>query len=430
MSESVWNPIVGEHPSFPSIPPSPPGRSGLGPQGPPRLAIAGPPMVSQPPVGAQPPQESLAPTRPPLEGEKLLGVQPEPTKPKSRFGRIMLAFLAGGLLAAGAFTLGFWSNRDSGRGVAASSPVSTTPVTAQASGPVLVAPENPLGLEPAAFVAAKLGPSIVQVETESGLGSGVVFRDGLILTNHHVIAGAQTIVVRNSEGRAVDAVLIGSDARVDIAVLDVGEDFGAPIAQLALSDEPTVGQTAIAIGSPFQLQQTVTSGIVSALHRPLPTGAGSFTAMIQTDTAINPGNSGGALADRAARVIGIITAIQTDGTGNSNVGVGFAIPIDTAVRVADRIINGETLEAAFLGVGGDTVLGESGVVVDAITPGSSAEAAGLLVGDRVIKIDGAPVTSLIELAGLVQGRFPGDEVELELIRDGSALTITATLGAR
>ncbi len=282
---------------------------------------------------------------------------------------------------------------------------------------------------PAAIVAQTLGPSVVQIETNLGLGSGVVYADGMILTNDHVISGASQIQVRSDDGRAFVAELVGSDPRNDIAVLSVGADAALPVATLADGDLQ-VGQTAIAIGSPFQLQQTVTAGIVSALDRPVPNDVGGFDAMIQTDTAINPGNSGGALADRDGRVIGINTSIRTDGTSNGNVGIGFAVPISTALDVANRIVSGEPLEPGVLGISGGGADDEVGVLVNEVTPGSGASHAGIQVGDRILTIDGAPVSSFAELAGLVQSSFSGDAVELVVLRGSASdpLSVVATLG--
>ncbi len=411
--------------SGPASPPAMPGRAVAGPQRPPQAGQAFPATVAS----HREATSSLAPVRPPRPGERLLHENPSAEPPPSRWGwRAFAAFLAGGVLAAIGFGIGTLNQRESALETAGAD---TSTVTTGQQSSIVVTPPDIDTSEPAAFVADILGPSIVQIETTVGLGSGVVFQDGLIMTNQHVIAGAGSVVlVRTSDGRAFEATVVGGDPRVDIAVLDVGVDAGLPVATLAVGEVPVVGQVAIAIGSPFQLQQTVTSGIVSALNRPVPTGESAFTAMLQTDTAINPGNSGGALADRSGRVIGIITAIQTDGTRNSNFGVGFAVPIDTAVRVAERILEGDPLEAGFLGVAGAPVAGESGVVVTEVTVGSGAEAAGLMVGDRVISLNAAPVTSLLELAGLVQSSFVGDVVEMEVIRDGETIVLSATLGSR
>ncbi|MEL6983045.1 MAG: trypsin-like peptidase domain-containing protein, partial [Actinomycetota bacterium] len=200
-----------------------------------------------------------------------------------------------------------------------------------------------------------------------------------------------------------------------------------PIAAIGSSDALEVGQLTVAIGSPFQLQQTVTSGIVSSLNRPVPNEAGTFSAMIQTDAPINPGNSGGALANRAGEVVGINASIRTDGTSNSNVGIGFAIPIDTAIGVAERIVSGQSLEPGLLGVTGDSQDEGIGVPINEVTDGSAAAEAGLQPGDRVLTIDGAPVTTIGEVIGLIQSNFAGDVVELQILRNGDNLEVQATL---
>lgn len=309
----------------------------------------------------------------------------------------------------------------------ATAPASTTPAS---TGSITVSPPDLDTAEPAAFVASLLGPSVVQIETNLGLGSGVVFDDGLIMTNNHVIERASLLRVRLSDGRSLDAELIGTDPRTDIAVLSVGTGHDLVVAELALDGELEVGQYTVAIGSPFELQQTVTSGIVSAVNRPVYNGTG-WNAMVQTDAAINPGNSGGALADRQGRVIGINTAIQTDGLSASNAGIGFAMPITTAYDIATRILDGDVLEPGFLGVrGADESVDELGVELVEVTPGAAAEQAGVQIGDRVLSIDGAPVSSFQELAGLIQTSFPGDEVILEVVRDGEAIEIMVVLGQK
>ncbi|MGI9608751.1 MAG: S1C family serine protease [Acidimicrobiia bacterium] len=351
-----------------------------------------------------------------------------PAKPKGTWGvRALIAFLAGALISGAAFTAGTIVTDDGS--VIASSPT-TLPVSNTTPAPAVRAPD-PGAENPAAFVAEDLGPSVVQVVTNFGTGSGFVYRDGgYIMTNNHVIENATEVFVRDFQGRTLNASVVGADPRADIAVLKV-DNLTLPAADLALGTELQVGQTAIAIGSPFDLTRTVTAGIISALNRPLENQGETFTAMIQTDAPINPGNSGGPLANREGEVIGINTAIRTDGVSNSNVGVGFAIPIENGYRVAERIVAGEPLDPGFLGVGaGQPAIGDIGVVIDDITPGSGAEAAGLQSGDRVLTVDGAPVTDFRELAGLITTNFPEDEIELEIVRGVEPLTVTATLGER
>ncbi len=338
------------------------------------------------------------------------------------------AFALGGLVGAAGFGLGM---QYSDGGTDTANPVVnvSAPVADQAI-PTTITPTPSIdfaGSEPAADVARIIGPSVVQVETNFGQGSGVVYADGLILTNHHVIDGASQVRIRTSDGVVFETEVLGSDARNDIAVLSApGSDL--PIAAIGSSAALEPGQLTVAIGSPFQLQQTVTAGIVSSVNRPVPNAAGRYSAMIQTDAPINPGNSGGALANRNGELVGINASIRTDGTSNSNVGIGFAVPIDTAIRVAERIVSGESLEPGLLGVQNTTLDDGIGVPIDEITPGSGAEAAGLQPGDRVVTIEGAPVTSIIELSGLVQSYFEGDTVRLEVLRGETPVTIEAVLG--
>ncbi len=182
----------------------------------------------------------------------------------------------------------------------------------------------------------------------------------------------------------------------------------------------------MAIGSPFGLDQTVTSGIVSAVGRTVetPNGAGS---MIQTDASINPGNSGGALADRQGRVIGVNVSIASEGGGND--GVGFAVPIDTAVSVAERLVAGEPITNGYLGIGvADPTDGTSGALVQQIESGGPAEAAGLQQGDVVTAVDGEAIGSASDLVAAVRSRQPGSDVTLSVDRQGQEISVDATLG--
>ncbi len=369
------------------------------------------PHIPRPPTYVVPAQSAPAST---------VGVAPESDSGSGQWGwRALVAFAAGGLVAAAGFGAASIAATEDQVAIV---PTETT-VVAGVPAPIEIDP----GTNVAAFVAQQLGPSVVQIETDLGVGSGVVYENSLVLTNHHVIADASVITVRSSDGRSFAGTLIGSDPAVDIAVVRLSAN-DLPVAERAEPDSVEVGEVAVAIGSPFELQQTVTQGIVSAVNRPMVSGE-SITAMIQTDAPINPGNSGGALADAQGRVIGINTAIRTDGVSSSNAGIGFAVPIETALRTAERIVSGESLAPAFLGVAGDrSENGDAGVVVTEVTAGSGAADAGLQVGDRILSFDGAPVTELFELAGLVRANRPGDEVTFEIIRDGQPLTLRAILG--
>ncbi len=385
--------------------------------------IAPPVRPSPVPHGAVSPPPVSPPTNPP--------VNESAARPRSRVAVASLAFLLGGAVGAGGFALGARTSETTDT----VPPAVTSTVAADqttAVDPTATAANQtttPLELnvtEPAAAVAASLSPAVVQVETDLGQGSGVVFEEGLILTNHHVIQGATTVSVRTSDGRVFDTEVLGSDPRNDIAVLSApGADI--PIAAIGSSADLQPGQITVAIGSPFRLQQTVTAGIVSSVNRPVPNEDDTVTAMIQTDAPINPGNSGGALANVNGEVVGINTSIRTDGTTNANVGIGFAVPIETAIEVAERIQSGQSLEPGVLGVSGVVNDDDLGVPIDEVVAGSAADAAGLEVGDRVLSIDGVAVTSIGELAGLIQTHFTGETIELEVLRGTDQLTVQATL---
>lgn len=408
-----------EKPTGPLSRPVPP--SSLAPRSYGEPDLVAPPVRPTPaPHGAASPPVN-PPTNPPVNDAG--------RRRRSPVAVVSLAFLLGGAVGAGGFALGAQSNEATETVPQTTSTVNADQATAVGATGSTAQATAPLDLnvtEPAAAVAASLGPAVVQVETDFGQGSGVVFDDGLILTNHHVIEGASAVSVRTSDGRVFETEVLGSDPRNDIAVLSApGADI--PVAAIGSSTELQPGQIAVAIGSPFQLQQTVTAGIVSSVNRPLPNEDGTVTAMIQTDAPINPGNSGGALANVNGEVVGINTSIRTDGTTNANIGIGFAVPIETAIEVAERIQSGESLEPGVLGVSGVVNDEELGVPLDEVVAGSAAEAAGLQVGDRVLSIDGVPVTSIGELAGLIQTHFTGEVIELEVLRGTDPLTVQATL---
>ncbi len=288
------------------------------------------------------------------------------------------------------------------------------------------------GEEPVADAAAVILPSVVQIQTgsgpNSGVGSGVIYdSNGLILTAAHVVSGQETVTVRFADGEQVEGTVVGGTAGADVAVVQV-DRTGLPAAELALDDDPEVGQMAIAVGSPWGLQGTVTAGIISAVDQAIPQG-GSARAVLQTDAAINPGNSGGPLVDREGRVIGINVSIFS--LSGANDGVGFAVPIDIAHDIAERVVAGEEIQSAYLGVSlGVVETGQAGALVEEVTPGTGAAEAGLQPGDLVISIDGAPVQSGGDLAAQIQTHQPGDTVDLEVVRDGEPSTVSVTLGER
>lgn len=291
-------------------------------------------------------------------------------------------------------------------------------------------PVDPGDDEPIAAVAYALAPAVVQIDTSTGLGSGFIYdSSGLILTAAHVVDGTTDVAVRLGDGSRIAGTVLGSDASTDVAVVKIDGSADLPVAVLATGVDLRVGQTAVAIGSPFGLDQSVTSGIISALGRSTQTPGGAIPA-IQTDAPINSGNSGGALADRQGRVIGINDSIITGSQGTTgNVGIGFAIPIDIAKAVADKIVAGEEPTGGFLGVRGADGTGDrAGALITDVEPGTPAYEAGLEVDDLVIDLDGRKVTSMIDLVARVTTQMPGDTVELTVVRGGNEQAVTVTLG--
>jgi len=284
------------------------------------------------------------------------------------------------------------------------------------------------GEEPVADAAAVILPSVVQIQAGQGVGSGVIYdSNGLILTAAHVVEGADTVTVRFADGEQVEGTVLGGTSGADVAVVQV-DRTDLPAAELALDDAPQVGQMAIAVGSPWGLQGTVTSGIISAVDQAIPQGA-SARAVLQTDAAINPGNSGGPLVDRQGRVIGINVSIFS--LSGANDGVGFAVPIDIAHDIAERLVAGEEIQTAYLGVSlGMVESGQAGALIDEVTAGTGADEAGLQVGDLVISIDDAPVQDAGDLAAQVQTHQPGDTVDLVVVRGGNEMTIPVTMSER
>ncbi|UNX54422.1 trypsin-like peptidase domain-containing protein [Georgenia sp. TF02-10] len=309
-----------------------------------------------------------------------------------------------------------------------------------------------------ANVAAAVRPSVVaidvQVQGGSGAGSGVIIdEEGHILTNNHVVGGAADggIVVTLSDGRMFEATIAGTDAATDLAVITLTDppDDLQP-ATLGDSEEVIVGDPVAAVGNPLGLSSTVTTGIVSALDRPVTTtedtqvpgqpGTSVVTNAIQVDAAINPGNSGGPLFDATGRVIGITSSIASlpsaAGGSSGSIGLGFAIPVNLAKQVADQLVENGVAEHAFLGVrmtdGTATVDGatRTGARVESVDSGTPAEQAGLQPGDVITAIDGDTVSGAEALTGFVRQYASGDQVTLTVARDGETVEITATLATR
>jgi S1-C subfamily serine protease len=285
---------------------------------------------------------------------------------------------------------------------------------------------------------AKVLPSVVVIRTEAtklyvdywrsrlyksnqplGQGSGVIIsKDGYVLTSAHVIEGAETVEVSLDDGRSFPAEIKGANRATDIAVLKINAPADVSFSPIAVadSDRVRVGELCIAIGSPFSLNSTVTSGVVSQKGRSadiLP-----VVDFIQTSAAINPGNSGGALVDVDGRLIGINTFIQTAGPhAMGNIGIGFAVPSNTALRIADLIIRGGSGDLPYIGI--EMRQTEFGVLVARVVPGSPADKAGLRARDLIQRLDGKNTTTVDEVRSLVVLKKPGDTLVIDLLRAGA-----------
>ncbi len=402
---------------------------------------------------AAPQTESAAPPEAPVDAP----LPPEPAAPAGmRAGAVVTLALTASLVAGtiagfGAGLAGAWFVTHTGGG--SSGPATVRVIPAETD-------------EPAVAAALAAVPSVVNVEVtggtpdedeslpqghpgvpRSGNGSGVAFRhadDGgtFILTNNHVVEDAELIVVTNSEGERSRGTVIGADPESDIAVVRVDPEL--PLIELGKSAELQVGQLVVAIGSPFGLSQSVSSGVVSAIGRSLTQslserpGVYPLVDVIQTDAAINPGNSGGALVDRDGRLVGINTAIFTE-TG-VNDGIGFAIPIDNALRVADSLIESGDVEHPFLGIVGrgvDAAFAETedlpvteGAYVIEVAAGTEAEASGIRTGDLIVGLDDAAIRSMDDLILQVRRHLVGDSVTLSLYRDGELIEVEMKVGAK
>lgn len=391
---------------------------------------------------------------------------PPPPRLRRRRGRRIGEMTAVGLLSAALASGGTWgviSLTDPG-------PTGTTSAassTAVGSGASVVPVSSAAKTNPDwNAVTAAVSPSVVSITVEGngsgGQGSGVVIDDsGHVLTNHHVVSGAgddAKITVTLSDGKTYAATIAGEDASTDLAVVSLTDppDDLRPIT-IGSSQQLQVGDPVMAVGNPLGLSGTVTTGIVSALDRPVTTSSADeqeqqgspfgpqqqssstpvVTSAIQTSAAVNPGNSGGALVDASGRLVGINSSIATLGGSegqSGSIGIGFAIPVDEAQWIAEQLIEDGTAQHAFLGVtptDGTATVGSatrSGAEIRSVTSGSPAEDAGLREGDLVVGVDDSPVTSAESLVGLVHARRIDTQVELTVVRDGREEQVTATLG--
>jgi len=383
------------------------------------------------------------------------------TAPVRRSGGITAAVLAGSLLLGGAAGVGGAAWYDAWQG-------DDSATSATTSGPVKVSNAATLPSGSVEKVAASVLPSVVKINVSgssgSGSGSGIVLRkDGTILTNNHVVSLAGnggTITVNLNDGTTARAKVIGTDPVTDMAVIKAENLANLVPATLGKSSDLEVGQSVVAIGSPYGLNSTVTTGIVSALNRPVsvsteqeqvpqfpgfgeqqqPQSQADLSTTypaIQTDAAINPGNSGGPLVDLSGRVVGVNSSIRTsDGASTESggsIGLGFAIPIDEVLPIVNQIIDGQKPTHARLAVSVSDVQSNStltqGAQVQTVENGGPADKAGLEKGDVITKVDDQVIDGSESLVATIRGHRPDDKVTLTYVRDGKTHTTTAALGS-
>lgn len=292
-------------------------------------------------------------------------------------------------------------------------------------------------------IYAAVSEGVVQIRSGQGSGTGFVIEDdGTIVTNAHVVDDATSAkVVFNDTGDPVTAKILGRDVSTDLAVLKVDPAQAPALEPLALADSEgvRVGDSTIAIGYPLGLERTVTAGIVSGLGREIKAPNGfSIDKVIQTDAPINPGNSGGPLLDAKGRVIGVNSQIATDGAGQGNVGIGFAIPSNTVREIVPQLEQGKPVAHPFIGVSTAPAVSGAGAVVQRVTPGSPAARAGLRAaasasgegGDVIVAVDGKPIGEPDDVAAAIDQHSPGDRITIVVLRDGRRTAVELTLGTR
>ena len=401
---------------------------------------------------ASAPTATLPPPPPPFRTPGEPAGAPSPRRGRGLGQTAGVALLAAVLASGGTYAL--TQANEAGTGT----PAATQQANQNGTSPTVIQ-GNPAAPDWSA-VAKAVSPSVVSIQLANGAGSGVILdKSGHIVTNNHVVEaggsgnGNGGIQVTLADGRTYAATVVGTDPSTDLAVIKLS---AAPsdLTPISLGDSDTiaVGDPTMAIGNPLGLSGTVTTGIVSAVDRPVSTGSESdsplgqsssepvVTNAIQTSAAINPGNSGGALVNAKGELIGINSSIAQLGGGtggqSGNIGIGFAIPVNEAKSIADQLIAHGTAEHAFLGVSArDTVTQDgaakrAGAEIAAVTDSAPAQTAGIKQGDIVVGIDGAPVDSSTALVAQIRERKAGEKVTLTVIRDGKRQDVSVTLAAR
>jgi putative serine protease PepD len=342
---------------------------------------------------------------------------------------VTVAALAGGGAGAGAVALTHGSS-DNNAPVAAATPSVANVVSGALSVGQIARASTPSVVEVDATQTATQSPFPGQSGGGTAQGTGFVYdTKGNIVTNEHVVSGSSTVKVKLSDGTTYTATVVGTDPSTDLAVLHVDAP-ASKLVPLALADSSkvAVGDGVVAIGNPFGLDGSVTTGIVSALNREIVSPDDTpIEGAIQTDAAINHGNSGGPLLDLQGKVIGVTSQIQSDSGGND--GVGFAVPSNTVASIVSQLISTGKAQHALLGVSVATAA-SGGVTVREVSAGSAAASAGVKAGDVITAVDGTDVATAEKLRAVIAGHLPGDKVSLTVERGGSSRTLTATLGAK
>ncbi|MGZ4664714.1 MAG: S1C family serine protease [Frankiaceae bacterium] len=345
-----------------------------------------------------------------------------PLPPRRRLS--LTVFAVAGILVLASVVSGCSSNGSSVAAASASPTVSATSTV----GPQLI-PD----------IVRKVQPSVVTIKTSGGVGSGVIYQsDGVVITNAHVVSQARNVQVQYADGRTDNGTVAATDTVTDLAVVRV--DRGNLPAASFNTDTPQVGSLTVVLGSPLGLTDSVTSGIVSGLNRNIPAGQDqqALVDLIQTDAPISPGNSGGAVVNAAGQVIGVTLAYIPPSAGA--VALGFAIPSATVVDVVGQLLRGGKAQHAFLGIQPATLTPEiasqlglsvqQGVLVYAVTAGTSAAQAGIRPGDVLTAMNGQPLTSTADLQAQLRQQSPGETVTLTVVRASQTLSIKVTLTDR
>jgi S1-C subfamily serine protease len=368
----------------------------------------------------------------------------------STFATVVLSMMLGAAIVGG-ISWGRGDSDSSNKGAAATTADTSRTVSDSARSSAPLAPGDDFSA-----LYDRVRPSIVRITTgqqtsdpfqnqREGLGSGIVLdKDGHILTNYHVVRGFDTVTITFSDGTVAQADVVGKDPGNDMAVVKTDADANVlQPATLGDSGAVKIGSVVAAIGNPFGLDGSFTTGVISGLDRTLPSSSDGrpIRGLLQTDAAVNPGNSGGALLNLKGEIIGINTAIENP-SGSSFAGIAYAVPINTPKRFLAQLTSGGSVTHARLGIAGSTLTTEQaqkfgvdhGVAVVSVERGSSADKAGLRSsaggnGDVIVDIDGQPMKSFDDLASYIDGKSVGDEVKLKVRRDGKDLELTAKLAS-